>query len=576
MPRLAGGTFGQSYLINLADEKTKENSDRQNLDNETSPTSSDDSFPPYQSQSSSPGILRTPRLRQESMELPSTVNETDTGTPQKSPNRIKLRAAESPSSSTSILTPRSPLRGGRKNATELPSLTTTHAVSDGDTNSTPASVSKRIWRAAESGNSAVLPEYTTAPTSNSRRRRYPPSQRGAPDRFQTRSTPSLRKIVMQGRIGDSSPTLPRTQHDTRKAPPVIPTRRQSLGVGTTALRRRTMSYVTSDDEDTLYSRRSRDRDNYESPYRFRGGRKGLRLHWQKLSNVRIGHILQFVIILAVTLLVYESHVKAVIAVDQLTKGKDEESLLLMHMQQLEQLSIQLHENVARLAQSGVTESTKEDVEDEDKNANVDTALINEQTQTLYQMEEKLNHEVKSLQTKIQQSARNHIIDEFGEGPVQVVLDVDFGGDEDGGGADQITILLWHDTPHAAWTLLEQIKRKIWDGASFDWEQSYAIDLIPSKQDLRGGHIEFIESSVHGHEPWTVGLKESDDGELQMYFNLQDNVNLLKHNVCVGKVIDGFDALQKLLETSRNRNKDDDALVTIKSASAGHRTKTGTP
>ena len=70
MPRLAGGTFGQSYLINLADEKTKENSDRQNLDNETSPTSSDDSFPPYQSQSSSPGILRTPRLRQESMELP--------------------------------------------------------------------------------------------------------------------------------------------------------------------------------------------------------------------------------------------------------------------------------------------------------------------------------------------------------------------------------------------------------------------------------------------------------------------------------------------------------------------------
>ena len=165
----------------------------------------------------------------------------------------------------------------------------------------------------------------------------------------------------------------------------------------------------------------------------------------------------------------------------------------------------------------------------------------------------------------------------GEPTLTVVLDVDFGGDEDGGGgADQITILLWHDTPHAAWTLLEQIKRKIWDGASFDWEQSYAIDLIPSKQDLRGGHIEFIESSVHGHEPWTVGLKESDVGELQMSFNLQDNVNLLKHNVCVGKVIDGFDALQKLLETSRNRNKDDDALVTIKSASAGHRTKTGTP
>jgi hypothetical protein len=76
----------------------------------------------------------------------------------------------------------------------------------------------------------------------------------------------------------------------------------------------------------------------------------------------------------------------------------------------------------------------------------------------------LNHEVRTLQARIQQSARNHTIQESGEGPVQAILEMDFGTTNVE--PDRISILLWHDTPHAAWTWLEQIGRQVWDGAEF--------------------------------------------------------------------------------------------------------------
>ena len=52
----------------------------------------------------------------------------------------------------------------------------------------------------------------------------------------------------------------------------------------------------------------------------------------------------------------------------------------------------------------------------------------------------------------------------------------------------------------------------------------------------------------------------------MYINLQDNSNLHKHETCVGKIIDGFDALQRLLEAVRGEQ---DASIAIRKATAMH-------
>jgi cyclophilin family peptidyl-prolyl cis-trans isomerase len=293
--------------------------------------------------------------------------------------------------------------------------------------------------------------------------------------------------------------------------------------------------------------------------------------WTKLGRMKLGNILQVIIVLAVTILVWESHNKALFAAKQLTRFKEEESLLLLHLQKIEQQSIQLHENLSRLAKVGIGGRFTTDGPNGDASGKVDFDLIHKQTQQLYQMEEELNHEVKTLQTRIQQSARNHIIQEFGEGPVQVILELDFGNNEKAL-PNKISILLWHDTPHAAWTVLEQIRRNVWDGAEFHWTQGHIIDALPHVPDPMGSKIEFLELSHHGHEAWTVGVRESDSGAMGMYINLQDNTNLHKHETCLGKVIDGFDALQRLLEVLRAQREEKSNSVLVRKVSAMHVTK----
>lgn len=469
----------------------------------------------------------------------------------------------------------------------------------------PRRTTKKLLRATEGGRGSLLPDFapSAAPMGGGGGAPSTPQasriRREAPSRSKS-STASL--LSMRG--SRSSHTLPQTQQDVGGGSQSAPAK-SSLSL------RRRAGTATSDDEfdnNSVGSKPTRrdyrtDNDVYYNRRRSsanssagggRGGsdgtcgaasRSSLSLQFRKISRVKLGHILQVVIVLAVTALVWESHHKALFAAQQLTQFKEEESLLLLHLQKIEQQSIQLHENLSRLARVGVAGKAPSDQEKNGADAReVDFDLIHKQTQQLYQMEEELNHEVKTLQTRIQQSARNHIIQEFGEGPVQIILELDFGKTVEGGGdnaavsstgPNRIAILLWHDTPHAAWTWLEQIGRNIWDGADFQWTQGHIIDAIPHDPDPLGGKIEFVEQSQHGHEAWTIGVRESDNGAMGMYINLQDNTNLHRHETCVGKVIDGFDALQRLLEVARTQRYDkDSSSITIRKASAMHVTKKG--
>jgi len=157
----------------------------------------------------------------------------------------------------------------------------------------------------------------------------------------------------------------------------------------------------------------------------------------------------------------------------------------------------------------------------------------------------------------------------------VVLELDFGDNAAHARQHHISILLHDDTPHAAWVWLEQIRNQVWDGAEFQWKQRHIIETFPPRDDRwdlerDNRHIEFVEHSKQAavHTAWTVGLhnnqqepanentaKGSGNGNgamMSMYINLQNNSDsqLQKNETCVGKIVDGFDALQKLLEWSR--------------------------
>lgn len=158
--------------------------------------------------------------------------------------------------------------------------------------------------------------------------------------------------------------------------------------------------------------------------------------------------------------------------------------------------------------------------------------------------------------KLQHSAVRSIVTKYGEGPIQVVWEVVVDGTP-----NQITIVLWHDAPYAAWTWLEQISNRQWDGAQLFLENNHRVMGVETIH-ARNGRLEFLERSHQGHEAWTVGLSST----LQVFINLQDNTVIHKDAVCIGRVVEGFDVLHKIAENMLQRRGQ---AFTIQKVQASH-------
>lgn len=319
------------------------------------------------------------------------------------------------------------------------------------------------------------------------------------------------------------------------------------------------------------------------------------------SSSKVSNWFQTSLVLVATSLVWHSYQKFQAIQTRLEVFQDKESLSLLHLKTVEEHLVQLHENVGKFASAVINNNDTSNIggdttttydEQQQQNAPaVDANLIKEQAEQLQKMGKDLDAEVRTLQTKIQQVARSSIVTAYGEGPVQIVLELDFFSSIGGGIASDtdrstISILLWYDTPHAAWTWLQQIRNGQWMNAKFRLSAgAVAIEAAPtslsssteSRNNNPNTKLKFVERSKKRHEAWTVGLSEIHDGTLQMFINLQDNTELRKHEVCVGKIIDGFDALQRLVDATRTIQNMDLAgnsditsrLVSIKNAYATH-------
>jgi cyclophilin family peptidyl-prolyl cis-trans isomerase len=271
---------------------------------------------------------------------------------------------------------------------------------------------------------------------------------------------------------------------------------------------------------------------------------------------------QIIIFCCVFYIVYDSYTKLITTSGQLQKLKDDEGMMMLHLHRIEQQSIHLHESIAKIGEiNGQTHEalTEESWSSEDNQ-------IHTQTQQLYEMEQELDHELRALQAKLQQAARSSIISKYGDGPIKVVLEMDLPDET----TNSISILLWYDTPHAAWTWLKQIQVGEWNGSEFKVGDLSSIDAQPVI--FNAGTLDFLEKSQKNHEPWTVGLSNSE-GNLNMFINLKDNSEERQYAVCVGKVIDGFDVIQKMLTASQ---KDDTRPIRIHQATAAQLTRETKP
>jgi len=281
---------------------------------------------------------------------------------------------------------------------------------------------------------------------------------------------------------------------------------------------------------------------------------------------------------------------------------------LLKLHRLESHSIHVHELMRNriLRESGRSKDT-DDLEDlfdgEDPPEAIDPRddpLLGQYQQLSRLATDLRKHaDIMTLQSTLQETAIDEIVSTYGEGPVKVVVELDFAdkkllvfsqtNNRKMAERSSISIILWPDTPHAAWTLLEQIQRSLWDGSFVKLNPtSTVLQFGPTKDDPKDrGHLEFVESHPPSdarnngdfhHGAWTIGLREaiSEDhskSNLEMFINLADNSDERKHETCIGMIFDGFDTLQRLLEgvevTPNGNAKTNVAVKTVRAMHMNH-------
>jgi len=283
----------------------------------------------------------------------------------------------------------------------------------------------------------------------------------------------------------------------------------------------------------------------------------------------LGPLIQTVLIFGFVLLVVRSRRSSAIFEEQLRMYNHETSSLLLKLQRIEHNSQTLDKHIGHhLGQAGV-EAVGSGVEEEG----------------IPVLSEDLHGKASELQEAIQERDYMNIVERYGEGPIKLVFDLELSTPLAGGASTTVDIVLWSDTPHASWALLDQIERGLWDGAKFHWNpQLAALDISPTRDDPQGkGQLEFAEhisDEDNWHDAWTVGLRQdSDTRRLQLFFNLKDNSDFLQHETCVGRVLAGFDALQTALRSVSGRemkdgstNQQQQPSISVRKAMAKHLTR----
>mmetsp|Transcript_9412 Transcript_9412/g.20312 ORF Transcript_9412/g.20312 Transcript_9412/m.20312 type:complete len:610 (-) Transcript_9412:471-2300(-) len=269
-------------------------------------------------------------------------------------------------------------------------------------------------------------------------------------------------------------------------------------------------------------------------------------------KMRRPQFITLLLLLGITFFVAGSYRQVLRASGVIEDVKMGESKLLVHMHKVEQQALQFAESLKRLNERN--EGVAADAERQ-----VDGDVIRSQIDKLREMESELDHEVRALRKRIQVSAKQSLIEKFGEGAVQVFLDVqaeDEHGQSDGK-KHTISIRLWYDTPHSAWTFLQQIEAGVWTGATFSLQQGRSLVADPVTTPLRPS-LDFVESSDRGHERYTITLTDN-----ALSINLQDNRKVYRQEACVGVIFEGFDVLHSIVKDTSTKT------VKIVQAMASH-------
>ena len=272
---------------------------------------------------------------------------------------------------------------------------------------------------------------------------------------------------------------------------------------------------------------------------------------------RLGHLIQCIVVFLIFCLVWDSHRKVELATEQLLRYQKEESHLILQMDRVESRARALREKIKTIKEEEAKEAEANSVEPALKTLRLQRELAH-----LEQEDQMIADQLKALTRRIQKSARESTVKMYGEGTLHVDLQLDFPRGKPG----IVTLEMSDETPHAVWVWLQQLIRHDWDDSMFRWKLDHVILATPARLSSQNYKLEFIEENKElNHQVYSVGLSQREDGGVNFYVNLLDNGPYHTNDVCIGKVVGGFDTLKALLRVPVHKETNHlDPAVSIRS------------
>lgn len=238
--------------------------------------------------------------------------------------------------------------------------------------------------------------------------------------------------------------------------------------------------------------------------------------WMSFTNA-----IQICVLLILAVFVYDSHHKAKAHRVRLREYDEERSHILEQMMWIDKAAKKVHNRYSTMLQKDPSLESREELVEETKY---------------------LRSELERVQLRIQLNARERIHQLFDEKPLHVNFKASLNNH-----VEDVILALSDDTPHAVATLLEQVDQKLWEDLAFEPVEPGIVQvssLLPTSTPL----LEFVERSRGCHEVGAVSLRSTIKDEITMVvlrIHLGENVPLSDKDVCIGKLLQGLDALKSL-------------------------------
>jgi hypothetical protein len=286
---------------------------------------------------------------------------------------------------------------------------------------------------------------------------------------------------------------------------------------------------------------------YTSSKRVKGGSQKLKqqqqqqqLHWMVdtmyrhsnrcFSSLSPIHVIQFLVLLALGFMMYDSHHKVQHHRNKLVQYDEERSHILEQMHWMDTTSKKIHANVQQQQLAAAAAAQQKDTT---ADASTNSGGVQQQ--------------FERVQLRLQSNARDELARWFGDKPITMTVPINKSGNQQQQQQMSIHLALSNDVPHAIATLLEQERRGFWKlvtytAASANNSNDGFVTITSDSTGPLSPRLVWLESSRSCHERGSVMLQQQKDDALALLIRVRPAAAgaLPENVVCIGQVESGLE------------------------------------